>query len=176
MLKQMAARGINSPLTSSVGRLFDAVASLLDVRDAVGYEGQAAIELEAMAASVDSGGYKFELDETGVIIDAAPVIRQLVSDLLSGVPAAVVSGRFHLGVAQMIEKVARRVRERERLDRVALSGGVFQNRLLVEKTHQLLSLSGFEVFTHRRVPPGDGGIALGQAAVANARINVGRVF
>jgi hydrogenase maturation protein HypF len=173
MLKQMAARGINSPLTSSVGRLFDAVASLLDVRDAAGYEGQAAIELEAMAANEESGGYKFELDETGALIDAAPVIRQLVSDLLFGVPAAVVAGRFHLGVAQMIEQVARRVRERERLDRVVLSGGVFQNKLLVEKTHQLLSRSGFQVFTHRRVPPGDGGIALGQAAVANARLNVG---
>jgi hydrogenase maturation protein HypF len=170
-LKQMAARGINSPETSSVGRLFDAVASLLGVRDTVNYEGQAAIELEAIAACEDAHGYEFGFDETRGIIEAARVIRQIVADLLFGIPAEVVSARFHLGVAQMIECVAGRVREQLRLNRVALSGGVFQNKLLLEKTRQLLGAAGFEVFTHRRVPPGDGGIALGQAAVANARLN-----
>jgi hydrogenase maturation protein HypF len=172
-LKQMAARGINCPETSSVGRLFDAVASLLGVRDAVNYEGQAAIELEAIAVYEDAHGYQFEFDESRGIVEAAPVIRQIVGDLLFGVPAEAVSARFHLGVAQMIEYVACRVREQQRLDRVALSGGVFQNKLLLEKTRQLLSASGFQVFTHRRVPPGDGGIALGQAAVANARLASG---
>jgi hydrogenase maturation protein HypF len=173
MLKQMAARGINSPETSSVGRLFDAVASLLGVRDAVNYEGQAAIELEAIAACEDAHGYQFEFDETRGIVEAEPVIRQIVADLLFGVPAEVVSGRFHLGVAQMIEFVACRIRDQQGLNRVALSGGVFQNKLLLERTRQLLSASGFQVFTHRRVPPGDGGIALGQAAVANARLASG---
>jgi hydrogenase maturation protein HypF len=175
-LKQMAARGINSPETSSVGRLFDAVASLLGVRDKVNYEGQAAIELEAIAACEVAQGYQFEFDETRGIVEAAPVIRQIVGDLLFGVPAEVVSARFHLGVAQMIDCVVCRVREQRRLDRVALSGGVFQNKLLLEKTSQLLGASGFHVFTHRRVPPGDGGIALGQAAVANARLASGRLL
>jgi hydrogenase maturation protein HypF len=173
MIKQMSARGINSPETSSMGRLFDAVASLLGVREAVNYEAQAAIELEAIAFSEDAQGYEFEFDEMEGIIEAAPVIRRIVNDLLLGVPVEVVSGRFHLGVAQMIEGVASRIRKQQRLNRVALSGGVFQNKLLLEKTSQLLSLSGFEVFTHHRVPPGDGGIALGQAAVANARLSAG---
>jgi hydrogenase maturation protein HypF len=175
-LKQMVARGINSPETSSVGRLFDAVASLLGVRDTVNYEGQAAIELEAIALREDAGGYEFEYDEMRGIIEAASVIRQIAADLLLGVPAEVVSARFHHGVAQMIEYVAGRVRERQRLNRVALSGGVFQNKLLLERTRQLLGASGFEVFTHRRVPSGDGGIALGQAAVANARLASGRLL
>jgi hydrogenase maturation protein HypF len=175
-LKQMAARGINSPETSSVGRVFDAVASLLGVRDTVNYEGQAAIELEAIAVCEDAHGYQFEFDETRGIIEAAPVIRQIVADLLYGVPAEVVSARFHLGVAQMIECVAGQVRVQQRLNRVVLSGGVFQNKLLLERTRQLLGASGFQVFTHHRVPPGDGGIALGQAAVANARLASGGFF
>jgi hydrogenase maturation protein HypF len=170
-LKQMAARGINSPETSSVGRLFDAVASLVGLRDAVNYEGQAAIELEAIAVCEDGLGYEFEFDEIRGTIEAAPVIRQIVADLLLGIPAGVISARFHLGIGRMIESVACHVREKLQLNRVALSGGVFQNALLVEKTRRLLSQSGFEVFTHRRVPPGDGGIALGQAAVANARLD-----
>ncbi len=175
-LKQMCARGINSPETSSMGRLFDAVASLLGVRDTVNYEGQAAIELEAMAVCEGTRGYEFEFDKTRGIIEAAPVIRQIVADLLLGVPAELVSARFHLGVGQMIECVACRIREQQRLNCVALSGGVFQNKLLLEKTRQMLSASGFDVFTHRRVPAGDGGIALGQAAVANARLASGKLF
>lgn len=170
MLKQMAARGINSPETSSVGRLFDAVASLIGVRDAVNYEGQAAIELEALAVCDGELGYEFEFDATRGIIEAIPVIRQIAADLHDGVTAEVISSRFHRGVGKMIEIVARRIREQQGLNRVALSGGVFQNRVLLEITSKLLSAAGFEVFTHHRVPTGDGGIALGQAAVANARL------
>jgi len=172
-IKQMCARRINSPETSSMGRLFDAVASLLGVRDIVNYEGQAAIELEGMAVCEGARGYEFGFDETRSIIDAAPVIRQIVVDLQLGVPAEMVSARFHLGVGQMIECVVCRIRGQQGLNRVALSGGVFQNRLLLERTRQMLRASGFDVFTHNRVPSGDGGIALGQAAVANARLESG---
>jgi hydrogenase maturation protein HypF len=176
MLKQMAARGLNSPETSSVGRLFDAVASLIGVRDAVNYEGQAAIELEALAVCDGDLGYEFEFDAARGIIEAAPVIRQIAADLQRGVTAEEISTRFHRGVGQTIGIVVRRIREQQGLNRVALSGGVFQNRLLLELTRRLLSAAGFEVYTHHRVPTGDGGIALGQAAVANARLASGQLL
>ena len=98
-----------------------------------------------------------------------------VEDLLEGLAPATVSARFHLGVAALIASVARRVRDERRLNRVVLSGGVFQNMLLLERACRLLQSEGFEVFTHSRVPTNDGGISLGQAAVANARLAAGRI-
>ncbi len=172
-LRRMIATGTNSPETSSMGRLFDALSSLLDVRSFVNYEGQAAIELEALANAKSHGSYQFEIDETGVI-SARDVIRQAVADLLNKTPAATVSARFHRAVAQLIAMVAERTREERKLNRVTLSGGVFQNRFLVDETCELLQQRGFAVFTHSRVPANDGGISLGQAAVANAQINLGR--
>ena len=174
-VRKMAETGTNSPEASSMGRLFDAVSSLLGVRDAVNYEGQAAIELETMADRGCTHGYEFEMAANGSIIKADSVIRHAVEDLLGGVSPQMVSAKFHLGVAGMIAAVACSIRDERRLNRVALSGGVFQNILLLEKTSQMLCDSGFEVFTHSRVPTNDGGISLGQAAVANARIMSGRV-
>jgi hydrogenase maturation protein HypF len=174
-LRRMIATGANSPETSSMGRLFDAVSSLLGVRALVNYEGQAAIELEAMADRNSGESYEFGMNATGNIIEAGDVIRQAVGDLLDGAAPTVVSARFHLGVAQLIVAMAETIRNERHLNRVALSGGVFQNMLLLGKTCELLRSNGFQVFTHARVPSNDGGISLGQAAVANALIKSGRI-
>ena len=157
-----------------MGRLFDAVAGILGVRDTTNYEGQAAIELEAMADPACARGYEFEVAENGSIIKADKVIRRAAEDALEGVPPQTVSAKFHLGVARLIARVARRLRDERRLARVVLSGGVFQNVFLLGRACRLLEAEGFEVFTHGRVPTNDGGISLGQAAVANARVARGR--
>ena len=152
-----------------MGRLFDAVASLLGLRNAINYEGQAAIELETIADRGVTDRYEFEIADGG-IIKADALIRRAVDDLLDGRPIGEVSAKFHLAVAQLIVSVARDTRDRRRLNRVALSGGVFQNMFLLERARQMLITEGFEVLTHSRVPANDGGISLGQAAVANARV------
>jgi hydrogenase maturation protein HypF len=167
-LRQMVATGVNCPESSSMGRLFDAVASLVGVRDVARYEGQAAMELEAQADEGQEGAYEF--DCSGKVIGTSPLIRGLVSDLVRRVPTPVIAGKFHNAVATLILRVARRIGAERGLRRVALSGGVFQNRLLLNRVTPLLANAGFEVFTHRRAPSGDGGVALGQAAVANALI------
>ena len=172
-LRQITEQGLNSPETSSVGRLFDAVASLVGVRDVARYEGQAAIELEMMADESQGGGYEF--DYSGEIIGPAPVIRDIVADLVSHVPGQVIAAKFHNAVASLIFRIARRIRAERGLHRVTLSGGVFQNRLLLKRTTRLLEAAGFEVFTHSRVPPNDGGLSLGQAVVADALIKAGRM-
>ncbi len=171
-LRSMVANGVNCPETSSMGRLFDAVSSLLGLRSSVNYEGQAAIELETVAAKGNCGVYEFEIDRG--IVDARPVIREAVADLLDGVATSAVSARFHQGVARLIERVAIELRDQRGLNRVALSGGVFQNMLLLNTTRRLLHADGFEVYTHSRVPTNDGGISLGQAVIANAQIRLGR--
>ncbi|HKE02464.1 MAG TPA: carbamoyltransferase HypF [Blastocatellia bacterium] len=167
-LSRMAERGVNSPETSSMGRLFDAVASLIGVRDVACYEGQAAIELEMMADGSQDGSYEFGY--SGWIIKPSPVICDIVADLVRRVPAPVIAAKFHNAVAGLILEVARRIRAERGLDRVALSGGVFQNLLLLNRTIRLLEAADFEVFTHSRVPTNDGGISLGQAVVADALI------
>ncbi len=174
-LRSMIETNTNSPETSSMGRLFDAVASLIGLRGAINYEGQAAIELEAMADRSCAQGYDFETAEDGSIIKAESVIRRAVEDMLDGVSTQTVSAKFHIGVAGLIQRVAREARDERRLRRVVLSGGVFQNMFLLEKTCQMLESDGFEVFTHNRVPTNDGGISLGQAAVAAARLAAGRI-
>lgn len=171
-LSSMIAAGVNSPATSSMGRLFDAVSSLLTLRTSVNYEGQAAIELEGMADRVAADVYEFNLD--GEEISAREVVRKVVEDLLDGVPVGQISARFHFSVARMIVNVARKIRAERHLNRMVLSGGVFQNMLLLEQVCRLLRDSEFDVFTHRRVPPNDGGISLGQAAIAGARLQCGR--
>ncbi len=168
-LRSMIGTSTNSPDTSSVGRLFDAVSALLGVRDVAMYEGQAAIELEAVADRQTTGGYEFEIADDG-IIKTETVIQAAVADLLDGRSAAEVSSRFHNAVASMIADFATQIREDRKLTRVALSGGVFQNVFLLDRTVRLLADRGFEVLTHSRVPCNDGGISLGQAAIANAQL------
>jgi hydrogenase maturation protein HypF len=165
-----AAAGLNAPLTSSAGRLFDAVAALLDVRDTVTYEGQAAIELEQLADRDEQRGYRARLtDAEPFAIRGTDLVRAAVDDLSAGVGAPAISARFHAGVAHAIVDACRRTRSATGLETVALSGGVFQNVLLVEATVARLEADGFAVLTHHRVPPNDGGISFGQAVVAGAR-------
>jgi hydrogenase maturation protein HypF len=166
----MAERGINAPLTSSAGRLFDAVAALLGVRDAISYEGQAAIELEQLADPAEPGCYRAAAHGGEPLrIAAADLVRAAAGDLGAGVSAPVIAARFHNGVAALIEETCVTLRERCGLDAVALSGGVFQNLLLADRVVSALAHRGFRVLTHRRVPCNDGGISLGQAVIAASR-------
>jgi hydrogenase maturation protein HypF len=158
-------RDIACAPTSSMGRLFDAVSSLAGVCHRVGYEAQAAIELEGLT-SVETGLGAYEFAVEGTEIDAAPVLAGVVRDVVSGVSPGVVSARFHQGLAALMVSVAERVRAAEGLSTVALSGGVFVNRVLLSATTSALSAAGFTVLRHRRVPPTDAGLALGQLAVA----------
>jgi hydrogenase maturation protein HypF len=160
--------GLNAPLTSSVGRLFDAVSALAGVCSEVNFEGQAAILLEAAADPGENGAYEFQEREGQ--LQAAPVIRSVVSDLRSGISAERISARFHNGLARAVTGVIRRLRAQTGARRVALSGGVWQNVTLLRTCLALLASEGFDVLGHRLVPPNDGGLALGQAAVASYRV------
>ena len=174
-LRRMIETETNSPETSSMGRLFDAVSSLLGLRNAVNYEGQAAIELETIADARCIQGYEFELAANASVIKAEAVIRRAVEDLLDHRSPQEVSAKFHLGVVHLIVEIARKVRDERRLNRVVMSGGVFQNMFLLNNVCRMLKGDGFEVFTHSRVPTNDGGISLGQAAVAGAHLASGRI-
>ena len=167
MLEQMLAKNVNSPPTSSVGRLFDAVAALLELRDVAQFEGQAAMELEAAANPSASRSYEFGLIENqlSATIDCAPVIRAVVGDIIAGVSTHEIAGGFHNALAGMIVQMARRARLATGIDQVAVSGGVFQNSLLAVKSVVGLRDAGFKVFTQRAVPCNDGGLSLGQAYV-----------
>ncbi|MCW3840554.1 carbamoyltransferase HypF [Micromonospora yasonensis] len=166
----LARTGTNAPRTSSAGRLFDAVAAILGLHDRVTYEGQAAIALEQRADPGERGGYRVEaagpvpLREVGF-----GLVRCVVDDLLAEVDPGRIAARFHHGLADAVVRAAGAVRERTGLATVALSGGVFQNMLLLERVVSGLEQDGSRVLVHSRVPPNDGGISLGQAVVAAAR-------
>jgi hydrogenase maturation protein HypF len=165
----MARRGVNAPLTSSAGRLFDAVAAILGVRDEINYEGQAAVELEQLADPAERGRYRAAITGAGpFLVAGADLVRAAAEDLAAGVAPPVIAGRFHNGVAGLIRDGCLLLRERHGLRTVALSGGVFQNLLLLETVVARLEAAGFEVLVHSRVPCNDGGISLGQAVVAAA--------
>ncbi|GAB4436857.1 MAG: carbamoyltransferase HypF [Chloroflexi bacterium OHK40] len=170
VLAQMIARGVNCPPTSSLGRLFDAAAAMLGLHPEVVYEGQAAIALEQAAAPTDAG-YPFTISDGAPFqLEMAPMIRAMLDDLARGTGLATLAGRFHRTVAESLAAACRRAREGSGLGTVALSGGVFQNRLLLEQLVGLLEADGFSVLLNRRVPPNDGGLSLGQAVVAAARL------
>ncbi|MEY9894897.1 hydrogenase maturation protein HypF [Catenulispora sp. MAP5-51] len=179
-LEQVAAAaraGLNAPRTSSAGRLFDAAAALAGVRDTVSYEGQAAIEFEQLADRSERGCYvaRVEAGATGtpLVVHGADLVDAVAADVHAGIAIPVVSARFHNGLAATVTEVCELIRRGTgldtALDTVALSGGVFQNAILVERCVAGLEAAGFRVLTHRRVPPNDGGISLGQAAVCGAR-------
>jgi len=165
---------VNAPAASSCGRLFDAAAGLLGVRSVSSFEGQAAMELEMLANPEATAPYPFglKLEAAGVLVfDPRPLVRALVEAHGAGEPAAVCAGRFHGTLAEMVRQVCLVLRARRGLDTVALSGGVFQNALLTTLVQARLKRAGFHVLTHALVPPNDGGIALGQAAIAGRRLS-----
>jgi len=165
----MARRQVNSPLTSSAGRLFDAVAALLGVRDAINYEGQAAVELEQLADAAERGAYAAAITpQQPFLVAGRDLVRAAAEDLAAGAAAPTVAARFHHGVAGLIADGCLLLRERHGLGTVALSGGVFQNLLLLHATVSRLEAHGFAVLVHSRVPCHDGGISLGQAVVVAA--------
>jgi hydrogenase maturation protein HypF len=183
ILQQMITRGINSLPTSSLGRLFDAVAALVGLRGEVLYEGQAAIELEMLARQQEKGihegqssAYPFTItmrDQIPDTLDVAPMLRAIVSDIGRGVSISKIAGRFHRSIAELLATACFGARKRTGLQSVALSGGVFQNQLLLEHLVKRLEEMAFQVFVNRRVPPNDGGISLGQVAVAAAHVQRG---
>jgi hydrogenase maturation protein HypF len=165
LLEAQLDKDIACAPTSSMGRLFDAVSSLAGVCHRAGYEAQAAIELEGLISSDrELGAYEFAV--TGDEIDPAPVLAGVVRDVLTGVEPAVVSARFHQGLADLMVTLSDRIRGTEGLTTVALSGGVFVNKILLLATTRALTGAGFTVLRPRRVPPTDAGLALGQLAVA----------
>ena len=168
VLRHQLETGLGCALTSSMGRLFDAVSALVDVRQVVAYEAQAAIELEGLSRGADCGAtnYAFAIEDAEVpaTIDPGPVLAAVVRDWRAGVPPAVIGARFHRAVAGLIVGLA----DDGPGGIVALSGGVFQNALLLRLALTGLHDRGFQVITHRHVPPNDGGIALGQLLVGNS--------
>lgn len=174
VIKRQLETGLNVVPTSSFGRLFDAVASLVGVRHAVTYEAQAAIEFEALAAPGIESGYAFEFD--GSQFDAAPLIQAVAADVLVGLPVPVIAAKFHNAVADLIIRVSLRLRQQTSLNRVALSGGVFQNTTLLELATDRLQAHEFTVLTHRHVPPNDGGLALGQAIIGAIKARGERII
>jgi hydrogenase maturation protein HypF len=175
VLRTMMERGLNAPLTSSAGRLFDAVAASLGLGgETIAYEGQAAIELEALAAGAigDAGaGYRLGLSNTGAgrVLDPGPLWHTLFAELAAGVAPAVIAARFHLGFCDALAELTGQIAAEQGLDRVALSGGVFQNRLVLEGLCVRLRERGLTPLTHAQVPANDGGLSLGQAVVAAAK-------
>lgn len=172
LVKKQIEREFNSPLTSSCGRLFDAVSALMGIRGRIDYEAQAAIELEMVAADArpaEERTYPFDLIEDGgmSIVHLGETLLAIISDVKEGVPKAEISYSFHNTVAQIVAELCRRLARKVGISRVALSGGVFQNRLLLRLTLTALNRAGLISVIHSEVPPNDGGVSLGQAVIAN---------
>jgi hydrogenase maturation protein HypF len=175
MLSGMIEQGINVPLTSSCGRLCDAFAALLGIcRAQISYEGQAAIELEALvsrATMVEETAYPFArvVSEQGSILDPRPLWQAALADLQQGVSPRRMAARFHAGLADAVTELALELARQQGIRHIALSGGVFQNRTLFERMVGKLHAAGMQTLTHRVIPPNDGGLALGQAVIVAAR-------
>lgn len=169
MVLKLIQSGFNSPLTSSMGRLFDAISAILGVCEESTYEGQAAMELEMAIDNSTEDYYEFlyQDQEGPCSINPSPLLKGIYSDLKDRTPAGYISTKFHNSIAAMIVAVCLRLKERYRLDSVALSGGCFQNGYLLSQSISKLRQMGFTVLYHQIVPPNDGGIALGQALIAN---------
>jgi hydrogenase maturation protein HypF len=179
LIAELVGRGRYAPWTSSAGRLFDAVAALIGLRDEVNYEGQAAMELEWLAeGTTDNGAYPLEIRAeppsatmaSPVVVDTRPTIAAVVADVAGGTDRRIIARRFHAALAEAIVQVCSAFRSAAGLDRVVLSGGVFLNALLTRMAERALHSAGFIVYRHRLVPPSDGGLALGQLAVAAAAL------
>lgn len=170
-LRSQLEKKINTPMTSSMGRLFDAAAALAGVRQKVNYEGQAAIEFEALADPAEAGSYTFAVDAGQIGVRNG--FESLVADVLSGVPLPRISARFHNGLAAMTRTAVRKISQDTGIRSVALSGGVWQNLILLGRTLSLLRKDGFKVYLHQQVPTNDGGLSLGQVVIAADRLRGG---
>ncbi|MGD2185209.1 MAG: carbamoyltransferase HypF [Desulfobacterales bacterium] len=169
IILEMILKGVNSPPTSSLGRLFDGVAAITGIRQQVNFEGQAAMELEMLTAGDVHSIYDIEAATAdGPTIAPAPIIRGVVRDVQNGLPTAQIGAKFHQTIIALFAEVCTSLRNESELNRVVLSGGCFQNAILLAGLIQELETRKFEVFAHRQVPANDGGIALGQAVVAAA--------
>ena len=176
VLLKMLSQRIHCPLTSSMGRLFDGVASLLDLQHSVNYEGQAAIKLESIADEHITEHYPFDIDVSAgarcsvpFIIQWQPIIKHILADVQCKVASPIISARFHNSIVDMVYQVCIILRGSKGINDVVLSGGVFQNTFLLSRLVKKLKLQGFSVYTHNKVPCNDGGISLGQAVIANER-------
>ena len=158
----------NTPQTSSMGRLFDAISALIGVRQTVNYEAQAAIELEMMVDLAETGSYRLEISSKG--IDPAPLFDEIVADSRRAVPVGVMAARFHNGIARLVRDVCVQINATSSIKTVALSGGVWQNMTLFSRTVLLLQEAGFTALWHEKVPANDGGLALGQAVIAARKL------
>jgi len=177
-LRSMLAHEINTPLTSSIGRLFDSVAALAGGRCVINYEAQAAIEFEAAADPMEHGIYPFDIkrypEKSGTDFPGALSLKlttralftEIIKDFRDGTPISKISSRFHNGLANITMKICQEARKQYSINEVALSGGVWQNMTLLEKTVRLLEQNGFIVYLHQQIPTNDGGLALGQAVIA----------
>jgi len=168
VLRTQLERKINTPMTSSMGRLFDAAAALAGVRQKVNYEGQAAIEFEALADETERASYSFGLDQDTVKVRS--VVEALIKDVMAGIHISKISARFHNGLAESAREICLKIKSETGIDEVVLSGGVWQNITLLGRTLSLLNKDGFRVYIHREVPTNDGGLSLGQAVIAAARM------
>jgi hydrogenase maturation protein HypF len=168
LVVRQVERKLNAPLTSSCGRLFDAASALIGVRGAIDYEAQAAIELEMAADEGRCAAYPFSIEEQGEVsvVRLRELFEGLLEDLKGGVPRSAMSTKLHGTVAAMVAEMCLRLAAETGIRRVALSGGVFQNRLLLRLVAAALGEADFDVLTHAKVPTNDGGVSLGQAVVA----------
>ena len=176
IILQVIRKGKNLTMTSSLGRLFDGAASLVGLKQQVAFEGQAAMEFEmamkqtAIPEALDTG-YPFRLVEEGetYLLDKDRTILQMVNDVSKGIPVSEISFRFHMGLVRLFIHVCKKLRTRTGIFTIALSGGCFQNRFLLEVLSHYLGKAGFHVLTHSQVPTNDGGLSLGQAVIAAKR-------
>jgi hydrogenase maturation protein HypF len=167
-LETMLAKKLNSPVTTSMGRLFDAVASLVNLRQQIRFEGQAAMELEFALDGIETDEhYNLSLvtRHSSLVLDWSPMVEAILADVKNGIPVGIISAKFHNALMEGIVAVAKRAGQ----ERVVLTGGCFQNRYLTERVVRRLQAEGFRPYWHQRVPPNDGGIALGQVVAALRR-------
>jgi len=171
VLENQLKTGTNTPLTSSAGRLFDAVSALAGIRQTITYEGQAAIELEALADPEEEGLYSYEITGEN-IIDPRLMVKAILDDRNSGISIPRISARFHNSLAEMVLEMSIHLREKHHLNQVALSGGVWQNMTLLNKTVKNLKSANFQILLHQHIPPNDGGLALGQVVIGQKNLQV----
>lgn len=176
ILIKMLSRKINSPLTSSMGRLFDGVASLLCLLHSVNYEGQAAVKLESIADERETGHYSFDINTNAaadcnmpIVIQWQPVMKHIIEDMQRRIASSIISARFHNSIVDMVYQVCIILRDSKGINNVVLSGGVFQNNFLLSRLVKKLKLQGFTVYSHKKVPCNDAGLSLGQAVIASER-------